>query len=257
MKRVWTDEMKSYVLAIYKGRYLGDIKDMINKKFGLNLTLGSVKAYLCNHHLSTGFKNDGRNIRVVFPPEKAEWIKSNRYGHTLADFTVLFNKHFHCNYKASQINSFCGAHHILSGFDGRFKKGNIPPNKGKKGQCALGCKKTWFEKGHVPVNTVPVGTETVTKDGYIRIKIAEPNKWELKHRIIWEKYHGPLAHGDAIIFLDGNNQNCDINNLRLVTRSELAVLNTRRRIQYGDPELNQAGITLTRIELALAGKDKK
>ena len=35
---------------------------------------------------------------------------------------------------------------------GRFLKGHIPYNKGMKGQCAKGCEKGWFKKGHKPKN---------------------------------------------------------------------------------------------------------
>ena len=256
MRKVWTDEIKAYLLTIYKGRFVDDIRDMINEKFNLSLTSGSVKSFLSANHLQTGYKNDGRS-NTIFPPEYANWIRANRYGYTLKDFTELFNKHFNTSYREAQIRYFCHNHKIYSGVDCRFKKGNVSYNKGRKGYCPPGCEKGWFKKGHVPANFLEVGTEVTTRDGYINVKIANPNTWALKHRLVWEKVHGKINPGEAIIFIDGDKTNCNINNLRLVTKAELAVLNHLKRIQYNDPELNQAGITITRIERALAEKGYK
>ena len=76
---------------------------------------------------------------------------------------------------------------------GCFKKGNVPFNKGKKWADYVSKKgqensrKTTFKKGNIPHNHRPVGSERITKDGYTEIKIKEPNKWQLKHRYIYEK----------------------------------------------------------------------
>ena len=45
-------------------------------------------------------------------------------------------------------------------------------------------KATRFKKGHVPKNHKPVGYERITRDGYIEVKTAEPNVFELKHRLV-------------------------------------------------------------------------
>ena len=48
------------------------------------------------------------------------------------------------------------------------------------------------------------GTEVMTTDGYLKIKIAEPNVWRFKHIIEWEKYHGEVPEGMLISFKDGD-----------------------------------------------------
>ena len=87
----------------------------------------------------------------------------------------------------------------------RFKKGQIPHNKGKKG--IMKANKASFRKGHHPVNSVPVGTIAQTrrvakkcKPIYLKIKIAEPNKWELLHRWIWIQNFGEIPEGYMIKF---------------------------------------------------------
>lgn len=104
----------------------------------------------------------------------------------------------------------------------RFKKGSIPPNKGKKmsPEFYKKAKPTMFKKGHTPVNHREVGSERVNVDGYIEIKVAEPNKWKLKHRVIWESHNGKIPHGHNIQFKNHNTQDCRIENLYMISKAE-------------------------------------
>lgn len=70
----------------------------------------------------------------------------------------------------------------------------------------------------------PVGSFQ-EKKGYIRIKVAEPNKWMQYQRYVWEQHHpGESAEGKTVIFMDGNNRNFDPSNLECVERGELSVM---------------------------------
>ena len=113
---------------------------------------------------------------------------------------------------------------------GRIMKGNIPWNKGVKGLQLRGrAKYTQFKKGNSPANHRPVGsTRLCSKDGYVLIKVAEGMfKWRLLHRENWKKHYGEYPpKGTAIQFIDGNKENCDISNLKLVTRRELMQQNS-------------------------------
>ncbi len=104
----------------------------------------------------------------------------------------------------------------------RFKKGHIPANKGKKisPETYAKCAPTMFKKGRESLNKRPVGSERVNVDGYIEIKVAEPNRWRLKNRVVWEQHHGSIPPGCNIQFKDHNPLNCTIDNLYLITRAE-------------------------------------
>lgn len=118
--------------------------------------------------------------------------------------------------------------HILansqSGIATRFKPGHVPANKGKKmsEQQYIISQKTMFKPGDKPANALPVGSERITKDGYIEVRTDCPGyrKWKLKHRIIWEQVNGKIPNGYNVQFKDGNRKNCDINNLYLISRKE-------------------------------------
>lgn len=109
--------------------------------------------------------------------------------------------------------------------DSQIKKGTIPPNKGKKLSPEMRAKlePTFFKKGNVPVNIVPIGTERITDDGYIEIKVKDcslQKNWKLKHRIVWEKHNGPIPKDYNVQFKDGNRQNVAIDNLYIISRRD-------------------------------------
>lgn len=105
----------------------------------------------------------------------------------------------------------------------RFKKGHVSHNLGKKMPSHVyeKAKHTMFKKGNRPANYRPVGSERLNVDGYVEVKIAEPNKWRGKHRVIWEREHGEVPEGYSVSFKNGNRQDFSLDNLILVTRSDL------------------------------------
>ena len=104
----------------------------------------------------------------------------------------------------------------------RFKNGSVPLNKGKKVSPEIYAKMqpTMFKKGQTPVNHRNVGSERVNVDGYIEIKVAEPNRWRLKHRVIWEQVNGAIPKGFNVQFKNHNRQDCRIENLYLISKAE-------------------------------------
>lgn len=104
----------------------------------------------------------------------------------------------------------------------RFAPGHIPDNKGKKlsPETYAKCQPTMFKKGQKPHNHKEVGSERVNVDGYIEVKVAEPNKWRLKNRIIWEQTYGEIPKGYNVQFKNHNPLDCRIENLYLISKAE-------------------------------------
>ncbi len=129
-----------------------------------------------------------------------------------------------------------------AGHKTQFKKGHIPFNKNKKRseymseESAEKCRKTQFKKGNIPHNHKPIGYERQTKDGYIEVKVEEPNVFKLKQRHIYEQKFGDIPDDYNVIFKDGNNRNFDIANLECISNAELMNRNT---IHQYPPELQQ------------------
>lgn len=136
-------------------------------------------------------------------------------GHTYKEIQEAFIKKFNWDITVGQIKGYMANHKINSGTKGHFSKGHVPANKGKKMSPEIyeKVKHTMFQKGHAPQKHRPVGSERVSRDGYIEIKVAEPDKWKLKHRVLWEESRGKIPKGSILIFVDGNKQNVVLDNL--------------------------------------------
>lgn len=108
-----------------------------------------------------------------------------------------------------------------------FKKGTIPFNKNRKMVDWMSpenierVKSTQFKKGGTPHNTQPIGSERITADGYVEIKIGDFNgknkNFVLKQRKIWSEHYGEIPEGSVVKFKDNNKLNFEINNLYLST----------------------------------------
>lgn len=195
-----------------------------------------------------------------FTHEMKKFIKDNATNTSNSKLTSMVNEKFETDFTVSQIKSFKQNNKISSGLTGRFEKGHVPVNKGAKGVYHEGSEKTWFQKGHTPSNHRPVGSERISKDGYVEIKTQEPNRWRLKHNVVWEEHNGKIPNKHVVIFLDGNKENVDISNLKLITRSELLLMN-RQNLFSEDPEItntasNIARLVVTRNKVNKKNKDK-
>ena len=141
-----------------------------------------------------------------------------------ASLAAAFNKRFRAKKTAEQIHNLCNRKRWPTGRTGCYEKGHKPWNTGTKGLCKPNSGS--FKKGNTPVNWKPVGsTRICSKDGYILVKFAEPNKWRAKQLLVWEAKHGKIAPGKVIRFKSNNKLNCRLSNLIEVSRCVHAYLN--------------------------------
>ena len=179
-------------------------------------------------------------IREIYPyyenKEISKMVK-DKFGFDVSARNLLNVRHKYKFPKKSIPNSGC------------YRKGDVPWNKGKgmSEEVKEKVKGTWFKKGEIPKNHRPIGSTRVSVDGYKLIKIAEPNKWALYHRHLWEKTHGEkLSKNEVVIFADGDKSNFDIDNLVKVSRSNLLYLNNKKLI-FDDPELTKTGVNVSKV----------
>ena len=166
-------------------------------------------------------------MQIRYTAEEKAFLRSFIPGHFSYEVQRAFEEKFGHRITCSQIKCFKGNNKVRSGMDTRFKKGTVPPNKGKKMSAEQYAKssRTMFKKGGIPQNYRPIGSERVNVDGYIEIKVADPSKWKLKHRFVWEESNGKIPAGMNLIFKDNNPLNVKLDNLMLVTRAENMVIN--------------------------------
>ena len=191
--------------------------------------------------------------QIKWTEKQKQFIYENYKGIGNKELTDMFNKKFGTNI-VNQIKYFKRNHKLDSGLNGQFIKGHKTFNKGKKWdeympkQSQINCKKTTFKKGNIPPNHRQVGEERTNVDGYIEIKVSEPNKWELKHRYIYKKHYGSIPKGYKVIFLDGNKTNLNINNLKAISSHEELIMN-EYGLRYGKKELTESASIVAQLEL--------
>lgn len=108
--------------------------------------------------------------------------------------------------------------------NGKFKKGQIPWNKGLKGIHLS--PNTEFKKGVNNFDKHPSWKGGVHKLKTGEVYVMIKSKLRVRRpRYIWEQNYGAIPQGYVIYHKDGNTSNDDINNLELITRRELAKRN--------------------------------
>ena len=88
-------------------------------------------------------------------------------------------------------------------------------------------------------------TDVKWECGYARIKTGD-NEWEFIQRYVWRKHHGEIPPGYSVIFLDGNTDNYNIENLALVNRNELMKYNSMK-LNSDNQELNRVAVNLAKL----------
>jgi hypothetical protein len=187
----------------------------------------------------------------LFTPEMISFMCNGYKELSRSALHLAVNEQFGTEFKESQIRSFLKNNGIKSGRTGCFEKGNIPhPNARPKGP-----NKTSFAKGNKPHNWKPVGSERVSKDGYLEVKTAEPRTWEFKHRLVYIEHFGAVPESHIVCFKDNDRLNCSPDNLVLTSRAESVVIN---RMQLGNvpAELKETVSHLARLKIAIHGKIK-
>lgn len=190
----------------------------------------------------------------VWTPEMLEFLRDDCWKKSAIDAAELVNGRFGVTVSEQQVRSARQNHRIKSGLTGHFPKGHIPFNKGMKGMRVSPA--TEFKKGQMPVNFKPVGSERVDKDGYIIVKVKNPKTWKMKHVVVWEQKNGKVPAGHAVVFADGNRQNCDINNLLLVSRAQLVRMN-QSGLFSGVPEVTRTGAVIAELMTVIGQKARE
>ena len=194
-----------------------------------------------------------------YTDEMIAWLRDNQRGITRDVLTQKFNERFGTSQTAYAISAYCKRRGWMNGLCTKFQIGHDSDKKGLKQadfmtpEAIERTKATRFKKGHMPHNTVPVGTIAMNGDGYYVIKLRdEPGltqreKWMAYHRYLYEQHYGvKLGKEDIIIFLDGDRTNCDIKNLKRISKRENQYINSKG-LRFKDPELTKVGVGIARV----------
>lgn len=185
--------------------------------------------------------------------EELNYLKQIYKGRYVKDVTKMINEKFNAHHSCKEIENYKRTRGLRSGIDSTFKKGHVPYNAGTKGLCKANAGS--FKKGHKPPNWRPIGSES-KKRGYWMVKVAEPNVWKMKTRLIWEQHFGEIPDGYRVTFIDGNSDNFNLDNLALISDNENKLLN-QMKLRKEDKELTQSGVNIAKIISKISERKKE
>ena len=179
LPRTVTAEIRRRVRELYREHSYSEMAQILSAELGVPISEGKIGFYM---H-SIGLRRD---TQVFLPQEVRDYILASYRGVGPTEMTERVCSLFGIEYDVERMKGFYGRHHLNSGLTGRFENWHVPFNKGWKGWVAPGTERTRFQKGNRPTDWRPVGSERIdSKDGYVFVKIAEPNVWALKHRVVY------------------------------------------------------------------------
>jgi len=182
----------------------------------------------------------------MFTSKEIELIRESYPGRNLSELTDLFAARFGDGASKNQISSAAYRYGARSGRNRSwFMKEYVPLNTAQKRINIIG-KKLQFAEKSLPPQHQPVGAVLVS-GSYWYIKVADPNVWQLKHQLVWEAANGPIPDNHVVVFADGDSENFTLDNLLLISRAELLIMN-RNRLFTSNADLTKAGVGMAKLK---------
>lgn len=197
---------------------------------------------------------------LAWIPETVSWYPTRR-----AQWQAFQRRFGRGDISLAAFGSLCKRKGWATGRDGRFRKGQVPHNKGKPMPYHPNSARTRFQPGGRSGRAAelwkPIGTERVSKGGYRERKVNDDlplqSRWRAVHLIRWEALHGPLPPGHALKCLDGERLNTDPANWRAVPRGMLPRLNGKSGRGYDSAPAELKPIIMATAQLAHAAHEAR
>ena len=257
-RRLFSDAELRWLGRNYGDNTVAETTEKFNRKFGRDLTTAQIRAGNKNHR----FGKARRTGPKIVAPDELKWLARRFHKMPRKELRDSFEKRYGRRLSLSTMDSLCARYGRPGAPNtGRFTKGHVPANKGRRGYSAPGCEKGWFVKGQTPANELPMFSERVSQ-GIVLIKVPIPSPypsqrklgihreshWTPKSRWVWQEEHGPIPKGHVILHLDGDPLNCDIENLECVPRAVLQILNHRCNPRSVTPEERRVMIDVAKLK---------
>lgn len=199
-----------------------------------------------------------KGAAISYSAEELAWAKANkalprREAH--GQFCRRFGRH---DVSLDNFKALCKRNGWFTGRTGQFDPGHVPDNKGRKMPFNANRAKTQFKKGHrggrAAKQYKPIGTERVSRDGYVERKVHDgmplQSRWRAVHLIRWEAENGPLPEDHCLKCLDCNKSNTNPANWECIPRAMLPRLNGRfgRGYDQAPAELKPVILTAAKLE---------
>lgn len=247
-------EVVDYIMANRMGKLTKELTDEVNQVFGTEFTKDQIRGFLNNRKLKSGLGQPKKGVRFVWTKETDEFLIQHKDEPLdvlvdLMNSTFTRSGRYRREYTKAAISHRKARIGAKSSNDGRFVKGHAPTE-------------SVFKKGHKSDKWLPVGTERLSSEGYLLRKVADEQyapqheNWRPVHRLIWEAEHGPIPDGYKVIFADGDKTNLKLENLRLVSNGEGAII-MKMGVKELEPEARELGFMAAKVMAESCRRRKK
>lgn len=212
----------------------------------------------------------------AFTKEQDDWIRANYFNMSVKDLTEEFNKHFNKKRSYAVMKQRCrrtlklshkitdemkaflienymsySRKELTEAFNNHFGQNRT------EGVIKVECQKLGlhfkdnrerFKRTRAEVQSVPLGTTVKRRNGYTAVKTEKG--WKMLSTVIWENANGKKPSKSQIIYLDGDKDNCSLNNLYCVSGVVHREL-IKRKWRFENPELTLTAIKLCELERVL------
>lgn len=240
----YTPEMCQWLKDNYNTVRFDELTARFNNTFGVEFTKSALW-HKVNRIIEGGIVRDEHKMitRTKWTNEMIEWLKIHYEDDSYNRLAITMNATFNCKITGSSLE------HKINRLGLKKSKESIKrfvlPNKFS------------FKKGHIPATKKPIGYERTLPNGYTWVKVAEPDVFRQKHRVIYEQHFGSIPQGYNVMFADRNKQNFDITNLVLVSNAELCTMNQNKLIYKDCGEATKCGLILAKLMIKERNRAKK
>ena len=217
--------------------------ELIKKQFGVNVS----KQQIISARLHYGIKSSV-HFNSIFTKEIIDFIKKHKNDYDNKTMTQIINEKFNTSYTPVQISLFrrrnnleyrlfCkeALEYMKNHNQDSYEQLQDDVNSifGKnyslqqiKSACYWYKLREYQERREVESFSKPDFSERLRKSKAARIEIKINGKWIAKSKYVYETSTGKKVQDDeVVVFLDGNINNFDLNNLLCVKRKEVGVVN--------------------------------
>ena len=217
----YTEVHINWLKENYGTKPLREITKEFNQLFGTNIGERTLIQYVSKHKIPHTLSC---KQYYKYPEEIRTWLRENiqNFG-SYNELTKKLNNIFNTDHTPERIKDLCTKRL-------KIRMNNNITRYGNK------------QKEEYPIGTIKTASNGTT---YIKIQLTNGKKldkrnhgyqepyWMPLQKYIYEKEYGKINKDEFIIFLDGNNQNYELNNLACITKPISAILNKFHYYGYG------------------------
>ena len=264
----WTPEEDELLSELYPTMGNREIASAISERCGSRRTkdavLGRAQKLGLRKDKAAGYVKT--MPRKFWTPEREAWFRSFVPGHTEGEISAEHERLFGTPLSESQIGNGKATFGVKSGtHGGRFQKGLVPANKGKKWdefcshEVQERMRRTQFHKGNRPHNQHELLDERMSRDGYWQVKVDPRNAkntmrmWISRAQFLWMQANGsdwPDRH--KALHVDGDRSNDDPENIIPVPDELWPIVmgSVGQKVEFWNRESAEVAITCAKISHA-------